>query len=644
MKELERLLELIKSGATQDEVNQFLRDNRKAIGDITEVGALGDAVRQAGLTTEQSSTFNKAYSRVIVQPGQGIVEQTGLLGAGTGIGGLFRGLTAKTATVGTGEAARQVILNPQSRSLLAKAWSLLGPKTKTAAKVTIGAAGAIALGSAVLGPEDPTLAPGFDPNAPGPSAPGLGADASGVGAPFDPGGRRLTGGGLPGPADPNLAPEEQVPGITPGVDVPPDLGFNIMVVDHSGNLTGTPGAIAVVAAKDLGLTSGIDPTVALAIQSQAIASGVDAGQFLRDFMVATDTTQAASSASDRQVMQILFPETIGDINIGSPFQAQPSIPGERLPSSFLPTQIPANVRGTSISEAVIEKEFEDIQRTDLTTQPVGVPAGAKISPRVFTNFQGRTLLEWASISAQRYDVPLNLLYGIVNHESGWKIGAVGAERIGESYGLAQIYTRVWPDVTKEMALNPLFALEWTAQKLRERFNQYGRWDAAVAAHNSPQAAQHLARTGEFFNAKSANYTSLILNAANASGLSQNIFDSGADLPELATEGPTFTPFQTPDPAQSREYLRGVYEDLLKRSATEDELITGVKKLEDLARRAYGANLRQAQGSESQGVDIAAQFEDELKGGGEFAFVEEVEDQSNFTDFASGVARLLQQGI
>ncbi len=643
MKELERLLELIKSGATQDEVNQFLRDNRKAIGDLTEPGALGDVIRQAGLTTEQSSTFNKAYKSIIVDPNRGIIEETALLGAGAGIGGLFGGLFAKTALVGTGTAARQVILNPQSQSLLAKAWSLLGPKAKRAAKLTIGATGAIALGSAVLGPEDPTLAPGFDPNAPGPGAPGLGADASGVGAPeFDPDARRLTGGGLPGPADSNLAPEEQIPGITPGVDVPPDLGFNIMVVDHSGNLTGTPGAIAVVSPKDLGLTSGIDPTTLLAVQAQAIATGTDIVGFLQDYFTSTDATRAASSASDREVMQILFPETIGDINIGSPFQAQPSIPGQRLPSSFLPTQIPANVRGTSISEAVIEKEFEDIQRTDLTTQPVGVPAGAKISPRVFTNYQGRTLLEWASISAQRYDVPLNLLYGIINHESGFRIDAVGDN--GTSFGLAQLHLPAWPAISKGQALNPLFALEWTAQKLRERFNQYGRWDAAVAAHNSPQAAQHLARTGEFFNAKSANYTSLILNAANASGLASAVFDSGADLPELATEGPTFTPFQTPDPAQSREYIRGVYEDLLNRSATEDELITGVRKLEGLARSAYSANLRQAQGSTSQGVDIAAQFEEDVKGGGEFAFVEEVEDQSNFTDFASGVARLLQQGL
>ncbi len=633
MKELERLLELIKAGATQDEVSEFLRDNREAIGSITQVGALGDAIRQAGLTTEQTSIFNKAYTRVIVpdQPGQGLVGQTGLLGAGTGIGGLSGGLLAKTATVGTGAAAKTVLMNPQSQSLLAKAAAILtsspGRKTGT---LTVAAAGALAFGGQFFGggPDGET------PGAPSPGAPQPGADIN----------ARTRGpeSGAFGIA-PKSAPPEVVPGQTPGVDIPPDPGFNIMIVDHSGNLTGTPGAIAIVSSKDLGLTPGIDPSLLLAVQAQAIGTNSEVVPFLQDYFQASAETRAASSASDREVLQVLFPETLGAVNIGSPFQAQPSVPGQRLPPSFLPTQVPAGARGGPISDAVIEQEFADVQRTDLTTQPVAVPAGAKLSPRIFTEVHGRTLLEWASISAQRYDVPLSLLYGLINHESGFNINAVGDN--GNSFGLAQIFLPAWKGtISKGQALNPLFALEWTSQKLRERFNQYGRWDAAVAAHNSPQAASHLARTGEFFNEKSAGYVTGILNAASTSGLSQYQFDTGTDVPDTTGIGPTFTPFQTPDPAQSREYIRGVYEDLLNRGATEDELIRGVKKLEVLARRAYSANLRQAQGSESQGVDVGAQFEDELKGGGEFAFVEEVEDQSKFTDFAAGVARLLQQGI
>ncbi len=639
MKELERLLELIKSGATREEVFQFLRDNREAIGAITEVGALGDAVSAAELTTEQLSTFRQGYGRVIVpdQPGQGIVGQTGLLGAGTGIGGFLGGLTAKTAVVGTGAAAKTVINNPQTQSLLRKAMGLLGStRTGKAVGVIGAAAGAVALGGEFF--EGALGEPGGPPGVPGQQLPERGDDINAITR-----GERTRGpeSGAFG-ITPKGGPQEQVPGVTPGTEVPADPGFNIMIVDHSGQLTGTPGAIAIVSPKDLGLTGGIDPTLLLAVQAQAIATGQEVAGFLQDFFVSSAATRAASSAADREVRQILFPESIGDVNIGSPFQAQPSIPGQRIPSSFLPTQIPANVRG-GLRDSIIEEEFEDVQRTDLTTQPVAVPAGAKLSSRIFTEFQGRTLLEWASISAQRYDVPLSLLYGIINHESGFQINAVGDN--GNSFGLAQIFLPAWKGtITRGQALNPLFALEWTAQKLRERFNQYGRWDAAVAAHNSPQAAGHLAKTGSFFNAKSANYVTRILDSASASGLAQYQFDTGADLPDIAQTGPTFTPFQTPDPAQSREYLRGVYEDLLKRSATEDELITGVKKLEALARSAYSANLRQAQGSESQGVDIAATFEDELKGGGEFAFVEEVEDQSNFTDFAAGVARLLQQGI
>ncbi len=552
MDELEGLIKLVQSGASQAEISTYLRDNQEAISGLS-VGALGDAISQAGLTTKQSSTLNKAYTRVIVpgEFGQDLLGQTGGLGGGVGIQGskvIATNITAGTKIRGPASAATK-LLPIGASPLLRKAMSMLfsGSAGKVAGKV----GGTTLLGAAALstfaGAGDEIIDPaGF--GGPGRGDPGQTTTTTTTPTtPIAPGdfrertpgevSRRQQFGGSP-----------QLPQVEGTPVLPADEGFNIMVVDHSGQLTGTPGAIAVVTSTEIGMTAGIDPATMALVNATAATSGADPLVFMREFM--TQVGQGAST-SDREVMQILFPESLGQVNIGTPFQVSPG--EEEVPSTFPRFQDP---RRREQAGVVARTGVGDLPSPE-ESPGVDVPAGATLSPRIFTNFQGRTLMEWASISAQRHDIPLNLLYGIIDHESGWLQTAIGDN--GTSFGLAQIHLPAWPNINKETALHPLFALEWTAQKLRERFNQFGRWDAAVAAHNSPQAAQHLAETGKFFNEKSSDYVLGILNTANASGLAQYQFETGGEAPDVTGTGPTFTPFQAPDPAQSREYIRSVYD-------------------------------------------------------------------------------------
>lgn len=426
----------------------------------------------------------------------------------------------------------------------------------------------------------------------------------------------------------------------PSGELPPDKGFNVMVIDHDGTLTGTPGAVAIVTSAQLGMTPSVDLQNLISDQL-APGSGADAMSFLTDYLT-SQNTRAAAGIQGREVIGTVFPESISRVTVDSPFQVQASAsqiasPGptlEPIPDTFMPN-FPQSVR---------EQEWAN-QNSGVGTsrENVSLPVGSQVSPRIFNTYRGRTLAEWASLSATRHDVPLNLLYGIIDHESGWVSSAVGDN--GNSFGLAQIYLPVWGgSVSQAQALNPVFALEWTAKMLRDRFNQYGRWDAAVAAHNSPVAAQYLVSTGKFQNDKSANYVTDVLNRANKSGLSPYMFGGDEDIPVTAATGPQYTPFQAPDPAQSREYARNVYMELLGREPTEDEYTKEVARIKELARAAYAADLRRLKGGESTAVDVEAQFEEEIRGTGEFAFHEDVTRQRNFTDYAAGVARLLQQGI
>lgn len=435
----------------------------------------------------------------------------------------------------------------------------------------------------------------------------------------------------------------------------PDKGFNIMVVDHDGTITGTPGAVAVVSSAEMGLSP--DPNLQNFIAEQTLATtgeNLSANDFLSAYLQAGAQAQAVAG-SDREVGQVLFPESMGQITVDVPFEVTPTTPTVQRPGGEIVSPERQRAERTGVPESVTPDQPGLVDTglgmgelpggpVRVTPDPQQIPGGAQLAPRIFREHRGRTLLEWAQLAAQRHGVPLNILYGIVDHESNWLPSAIGDN--GTSFGLAQIHMPAWSNVSKAQAMNPVFALNWTADKLRQRFNTYGRWDAAVAAHNHPVAAQHLAKTGKFMTEKSANYVGDVMQRANRSGLADFLFEDPGTIPVTGSgpAGPQVPAFQAPDPAQSREFVRAQYEELLGRAPNEDEMKRGVEKIKGLARQAYSANVRNLKGAESQEVDIEAQFTEGIRESGEFEFHEEVGQTNDFTDFAAGIARLMQQGI
>lgn len=182
------------------------------------------------------------------------------------------------------------------------------------------------------------------------------------------------------------------------------------------------------------------------------------------------------------------------------------------------------------------------------TQGVISPGG-QIMPRAFAEFRGKALLQHVMDAASRYGVPASLLYGIIALESNFNPNAVGDQ--GNSHGLAQIYLPAHPDITRRQALDPLFALNWTASNLRNNFRKYGAWEVAAIAHNSPNAANQISQTGTVadraLRQKATSYISTVLDHAGRSGIGNEIFTgealAGLGSGPAAAAGPDMTASQ-----------------------------------------------------------------------------------------------------
>ncbi len=624
---VEQLIRLYRENADRSEIQAFMRNNSKGFIDLPNPARIGEAfilLESEGLNVEGfKEDFEKLVAKKELDTDRDQLAWTtaaALVVTGASVGLAASAIPAVGGVTGLGSSA----LRGLGRFIFGanKPGSRLGGRP---VRKTFGGLLATTAVSGTVGLTDVSNIGGFGEGEPGVDR--------GLGQQFQQGGQDLRREEFSQEALDRIEAEEQGFAEIRG-QFPENLptGFNILLVDHSGDITGTPGAVVVVSPKDLGLPfEGGDAQQGFQASRNQPSLGGTAEVIFQDVF---SRSVEALGADDFNVLQAIFPQGIGDLTIKAPFQI--------TPGKLRGTARPGQVRDEEFSSAAQVRQDEANFNQPIPETVKGL-AGAELAPKSFNVFNGKTLLEWTSIAAQSNGVPVNLLYALISHESGYNPNATG--QVGER-GLAQINPPSFPNVSGSQAYHPVFALNFAAQKMRQRFNTYGSWMIAVAAHNSPVAAEFLSRTGKFKTAQSASYTQAILGKANRSGLSDQLYDDGSfgSGPETASVGPTFAPFRTPDPAQSREFVEATYQELLGRSPNEDEFVAGVKRIAALARQSYSSELRIAQGSESQAVDVGAQFTQEVKGTGEFAFHETVGQTNKFTDYAASIARLLQQGV
>ena len=87
-------------------------------------------------------------------------------------------------------------------------------------------------------------------------------------------------------------------------------------------------------------------------------------------------------------------------------------------------------------------------------------------------------------AALLYELPVNLVFGLVEWESGFDPEAVHTNGNGTNdIGLWMLHERTFPELTREQMMDPTTSTRNGAPYLRSEFDRYGWWEAAVIAYN-----------------------------------------------------------------------------------------------------------------------------------------------------------------
>jgi hypothetical protein len=117
-----------------------------------------------------------------------------------------------------------------------------------------------------------------------------------------------------------------------------------------------------------------------------------------------------------------------------------------------------------------------------------------------------------------YSVPAAHMYGFMMLESVGDPGAVGYVTPSDR-GLNQINLVAHPNITVEQAFDPVFSINYTAQRLSQARSKYSgktidlKTKCSIAQHNAPVYADQWYQTGSPPNTKIATYVDKVLEYA-----------------------------------------------------------------------------------------------------------------------------------
>lgn len=335
----------------------------------------------------------------------------------------------------------------------------------------------------------------------------------------------------------------------------------------------------------------------------------------------------------------------------------PSLSTYDNPTDFTVPEAQRMGDGTAFQGVTYDGSFftvPDELPSDPYLQPQYLGPGAKVNQNALKtiNVGGvqMTMLEFIGLTSKNFDIPVGILYGMINKETG---GTFDPNEVNEddggpgfdSIGLAQINMAIFgpgtdnpaghipggnTHVTEEMARDPRFAITFLAHNVRRiADNNGGDLIAGVIGHRGgPTQAQYYANNGQFYSDLDRQYVSDIFGTASGFGEDLSNYESmGTDVKR---EWDPYSP--TPNEAVNL-YVDNIVEGLLGVKANQEDYDKYGTAFLD-AEKDYYTKTQQAKdkGEVYKGLTVGQQLNQNIKETGEYKFVDEKKNYQTVQDW------------
>tara|TARA_R100001594_G_scaffold21841_1_gene42243 strand:- start:7978 stop:10254 length:2277 start_codon:yes stop_codon:yes gene_type:complete len=283
--------------------------------------------------------------------------------------------------------------------------------------------------------------------------------------------------------------------------------------------------------------------------------------------------------------------------------------------------------------------------------PQFIPGGSTINPKAVQKIQvggaQMTMMEYIGIVAAHHDLPPELLYGMINHETGqsWNPNKRANDPKEDSWGLAQINMASFGEgtenpgdhipgghsfVSRELAQDPRYAIQFLAHNVRRIANNNGgNILAGVIGHRGgPRSATHYANHGEYRTKKDSDYIKAVVGYAGQIGyFSDDSWNVG-----VKREWDPFSP--TPTEAVNL-FVDDLVDSMLGVKASQSDYDEWGPKFLEAEKNVYEATqLAKDKGEDYKGLSISQKLDSEMEETGEYKFRDEKQNYQTVQDWFS----------
>ena len=282
--------------------------------------------------------------------------------------------------------------------------------------------------------------------------------------------------------------------------------------------------------------------------------------------------------------------------------------------------------------------------------------GARIPNKLFTKHGNKTWLQLMSEASYKYNVPVELIYGIMHQETGGtmdnnqivndtngydSVGFGGINMAPNNFGVGGAEDSVWGFITPSQAKDPAFAINFIAFEL-DRYRDYydGNMAASIIKYRGGiKQAQTYADSGQFYSDLDQDYLTKVYGWATQSGIGE-IYTPLAQ--EAIGKGVKreWDPYVAKEDDVMKSFVDSIFENQYGRKAVQADYDYWLPQILEMDHETYVARQTALdEGQKYEGQTVLGKLSEGVEGTGEAEYYKEKKDYQTVQDwFTSNMLR------